>query len=47
MTTQHCCIQFKESMAGGFALGINTPFEGSKQGNRLGTDGDSCHGDYR
>lgn len=37
MTTQHG-IQFKESMAGGFALGVNTPFEGSKQGKRLGTE---------
>ncbi|MDO9103751.1 MAG: hypothetical protein Q7U57_02190 [Methylovulum sp.] len=37
MTTQHSGIQFKETMAGGFALGVDTPSEGLNQGNRLGT----------
>jgi hypothetical protein len=37
MTTQHSGIQFKEVMAGGFALGVKVPSEGLHQGNRLDT----------
>jgi hypothetical protein len=36
MTTP-CGFQFKETMAGGFALGVDTPAEGLHQGNRLDT----------
>ncbi len=37
MTTLHTGIQFKETMAGGFALGVKVPSEGLHQGNRLDT----------
>jgi hypothetical protein len=37
MATQHTGIQFKETMAGGFALGVKVPSEGLHQGNRLDT----------
>lgn len=37
MTTQHSGIQFQETMAGGFTLGLKAPAEGFHQGNRLDT----------
>lgn len=37
MTTQHSGIQFNETMAGGFSLGLKVPAEGFHQGNRLDT----------
>lgn len=37
MTEQHAGIQFNETMAGGFALGVSDPQEGIQQGKRAGT----------
>lgn len=37
MTTLHTGFQFKETMAGGFSLGVQVPSEGLHQGNRLDT----------
>jgi hypothetical protein len=37
MTTQHTGIEFKETMSGGFSLGLKVPSEGFHQGNRLDT----------